>query len=61
MPLIRRAFRIGLHFVAPTERPPLEEAAWQEAAAGAGEPSARVRQQANRPVRPIARLRTNVL
>jgi len=53
--------RIGLHFVAPSERPPLDEEAWQEAAAGEGEPRTKVRQQASRPVRPIARLRTYVL
>lgn len=61
MPRIRRAFRIGLHLVAPTVSPPLEEAALQEALALEGVPIARVRQKPSRPIRPIARLRTNDL
>lgn len=61
MPLISRALRIGLHLVAPTERPPLEDDAWQEAAAREGAPRARIRQQASKPVRPITKLRRYVL
>lgn len=58
LPRIRRALRIGLHLVLPTERPPLEDEA-QDAAALEGAPTAKIRKQASRPMRPSARLRKN--
>jgi len=61
LPRISRALRIGLQLVAPTESPPLEEADLQDASAREGEPRVKMRQQASRPVRPTARLRTNDL
>jgi len=47
--------------VAPTERPPLEDDASQDAAAREGEPTAKMRVQAIRPTRPMAKLRKNDL
>jgi hypothetical protein len=47
--------------VEPTVRPPLEDEASQDAAAREGAPRAKMRQQASRPVRPIARVDTNDL